>query len=181
MAASVAVASLVLLAGCGGNQASVQAPTVVVGATQSGSPQVPGGSPTLASPIQIGDVEVGPNDAFVLLQNVGAGGSSRTASVSLDGWKLEVGSTTVTLPSSLSLAPGASLAVHTGPASSLAGAAPSPAASPVSVPSPGPRQDLTLEQGQALRAALQPGARVFLVDDRNTIVSQGVVPQNVPR
>ena len=175
----VALAPLVLLAACSGNQGSVQAPTVAVGATPSGSPQVPGGSPSLASPVQIADVEVGPNDAFILLQNVGAGGSSRTASVSLAGWKLEVGSTTVTLPTSLSIAPGSSLAIHTGPAASSASPAPSPAASPVSVPSPGPRQDLELEQGQALRDALQPGARVFLVDDRNTIVSQGVVPQNV--
>jgi hypothetical protein len=165
---AVAGGCLVLVVGCGQQQSqTARAPTVQTGVTQVATPAVPGGSPTLAGPIQIAQVSVNAADAVIYLQNVGAGGSGSTASVDISGWKLEVGTTTVTLPAGTRIAAGTTLAVHAGPQVQS-----SPSASPgaAAVASPASQQSLDLgAEGATLCSALQPGAQVLLVNARGPV------------
>jgi hypothetical protein len=176
LAPAVALGWLVLVVGCGQEQSqNARAPTVQTGVTQVATPAVAGGSPTAAGSIQIAQVTVNNTDAVIFLQNVGAGGSGSTASVDISGWKLEVGTTTVTLPAATRIAPGTTLGVHAGPPTP---ASPSASPSAVAVASPGSQQSVELgADGAALRAALQPGVQVLLVNSRGEVVSQGAVPR----
>ena len=162
-----------IMAGCGNESQGGRQPTVETGATQIATPYIPGNQPSLAGPVQIAQVTVDSPDSVVFIQNVGAGGSGSTASEDVSGWKLEAGSTTVTLPEATRLPPGSTLAVHTGVGSQT----PVPATTAVSVSTPQSTSTLYLgPSGEALSQALQPGATVLLVDSRGTVVSQGVVP-----
>jgi hypothetical protein len=148
-------------------------PTVQAGATAFATPYIPGGAASLAGPVQIAQVTATNPDAVIFIQNVGAGGSGSTASADLSGWKVEVGSTTVTLPSDTRIPPGATLAIHTGAGDQT----PASAATSGPVATPGTNQTIYLgPSGSALNQAMQPGAQVLLVDSRGTIVSQGIVP-----
>ncbi len=171
--AAVVLGSLIPLAGCGQGQ-STTAATVQTGVTQVAPPASLSGSPTLAGPVQISQVAVSGADAVIFLQNVGAGGSGSMAAVDISNWKIEVGSTVVTLPEGTKLTPGTTLGVHAGPAAGVA----SPGASPsAGVAGPSTQQNVFLGgQGAGLRQALQSGAQVRLVNGRGEAVSQGVVP-----
>jgi hypothetical protein len=177
LALAIGLEWLALVVGCG-QQASqtARAPTVQTGVTQVATPAVPGGSPTLAGPIQIAQVTVNSTDAVVFLQNVGAGGSGSTASVDISGWKLEVGTTTVTIPAGTRVAPGTTLGVHAGPPVQTN---PSTAGSAAAVATPPSEQSVDLgPDGASLRSALRPGAQVLLVNARGEIMSLGTAPTN---
>jgi hypothetical protein len=150
---------------------------VRVAASPSPAAPVPGQSPSAASPIQIADIQLLPNEAVIRLQHTGAGAAS--APISLNGWKLQVGSASVDLPSDLTLAPRQTVAIHTGsrPTGSPAAAA-SPAPSASSTPGSVGGVDVYLgTPGESVRAAMQPGAQVQLIDNRNVVVSPATVPQ----
>jgi hypothetical protein len=78
--------------------------------------------------------------------------------VDLTGWKLQVGSATVTLPSSARAAPNESVTIHTGAGTSAG-------------------QDIYLGQDAAtLVGGLRPGATIALIDVQGTSVAQFTLP-----
>jgi hypothetical protein len=188
-------ASLVLLASVvacnnqGTTAPPVLAPTVQAAPSSTALSLVPAASPSLSSPIQIADVSVTPSDAIIQIQHVSGGPSD--APVDLSNWNIRVGNVSVTLPvGDTHLQPGDTLLVHAGPAgqtnlSASPGAGPTATLAPTLTGSPSPvlvpvgstRHDIYLgQQGEPLRAAMQPGTQVQLIDTRNTVVSQSVVP-----
>ena len=184
-ARSLAAAALLLVAGCTsvstnsppGTRAP-SAPTIQAAASPAASPAVPGVSPSAASPIQISNVRVTPSDAAISLQNV-SGATIGTPPINLGGWKLQVGSVSVTLQAGVQIGPGQEVIVHTGPAP---GASPSPFVGtqvPAAGQNPAVVRDVYLgPQADQLRQALQPGAQVVLIDPRSTSVSQFTVPRS---
>jgi hypothetical protein len=111
-------------------------------------------SPAAASvPVQISGLQLSPTDPTLTLRNTGS------SPVDLTGWRLEVGSTMVSLPSSAQIGAGGSLTVHltTGTSSST---------------------DIYLGQvGSALIGSLQPGAKVALTNPQGGVVSEYTVPR----
>ena len=97
-------------------------------------------------------MQVQPTDVTITLQNAGS------AAADLTGWRLQVGNSTATLPSGTRVAPGDTITVHTAGGTNTA-------------------RDVYLgQQAAALITGLQPGARIALVDDRGTAVSEFVLP-----
>ncbi len=163
---------LMLLAGCAQGGAP-SAPTIQAGATQVAKAASPvaatvlaspaaasprAASPVVASPaaaavpVRITDVQVQPTDTTMTLQNTGS------TAVDLGGWRLQVGNNTATLPPNTRVAPGGTITIHTGSGTNTA-------------------NDVYLGQpAAALIAGLQPGARIALVDDRGSVVSEFTVP-----
>ena len=189
---ALAAAGLLLIAGCTSTSSNSppgtsapSAPTIQAGASPVASPgaspaavpAVPSVSPSAASPVQISGVRVTPSDATIALQNV-SGATIGTPPIDLGGWKLEVGSTSVTLQAGVQVAPGQQVIVHTGPAP---GASPSPFTG-TQVPAAGQNPPVVRDvylgpQADVLRQALRPGAHVVLVDPRGVNVSQFDLPR----
>lgn len=175
------------LAAC--SQSSSAPSTPVVQTNVTASPASISASPVASSPVQFVQVQVTPTDAVIELQNTG--GPNTTSALDLSNWMLQVGSTRVTLPEGTRLAPRQSLLVHAGPpagmspsplpvpSGSVVPAAPaaSPALSPSAVSSTAPAEIYLGPNGAVLRQALQPGAEIDLVDSKNTLQSQYVMPR----
>jgi competence protein ComEC len=107
---------------------------------------------TAVSPVRITNVQLSPTDTTITVQNV-----SSTA-VDLIGWKLQVGSATVTLPSGARAGPNESVTIHTGTGTSAG-------------------QDIYLGQDAAtLVGGLRPGATIALIDVQGTSVAQFMLP-----
>jgi hypothetical protein len=112
-------------------------------------------------------VQVFPQDALVVLQNTG--GPNQPTTIDVQGYRLQVGSVTVTLPSA-KVAPGQNLGIHAGPAPNVT---PSPGTAVSPVPANQPNAEMYLgPAGAALRDALKPGAAVQLIDPKGIILSQ---------
>jgi hypothetical protein len=131
--------------------------TAVAAASPLASPiatAVAAASPAIASvPVQIAGVQLNPTDPTLALRNNGA------TTVSLSGWRLQVGSMMATMPSSAQIGPSGSLTVHlTGGTNSST--------------------DLYLgADGAALLTGLQPGARVALTNAQGEVVNEFTIPQ----
>jgi hypothetical protein len=141
--------------------AAPSAPTVTTAATAvaspAGSPAVAVASPVAtlvaASPVRITAAQITPSDATVGVQNAG------TAAVDMTGWKLRVGTATVTLPGNSRVAPGEAVTIHTASGTSA-------------------EKDLYLgSESAALMTGLQPGATVSLLDAQGAAVSEFVLPR----
>jgi hypothetical protein len=130
-------------------------------------------------------VQVNPTDAILELQNTG--GPNTRATLDLDGWAIQVGSTRVILPTGTRVAPGQDVLIHSGPATAAspeaspsASVQASPAASPSAAAGATAPLNIYLSQadGSTLRQALQPGADVDLVDPQNTLRSRYTLPRS---
>lgn len=99
VAASPAAATIVAVA-------SPVAGTVVAAASPAVAPAVT--SVTAASPARITSVQLCPTDTTIAVQNVSS------SAVDLTGWKLQVGSVAVALPSIARVDPDEAVTIHTG-------------------------------------------------------------------
>lgn len=131
--------------------------TAVAAASPLASPiatAVAAASPAIASvPVQIAGVQLNPTDPTLTLRNSGA------APVSLSGWRLQVGSTMATMPSSAQIGSSGSLTVHLTSGTNSA-------------------TDLYLgADGAALLTGLQPGARVALMNAQSEVVNEFTIPR----
>ena len=107
---------------------------------------------TAASPVRITSVQLSPTDTTITVQNVS------NAAVGLTGWKLQVGSATVALPSGARAAPNEAVMIHTAAGTSAG-------------------QDIYLGQDAAtLVVGLRPGATLALIDAQGTSVAQFMLP-----
>jgi len=105
-----------------------------------------------ASPVRITNVQLSPTDTTITVQNVS------NAAVDLTGWKLQLGTATVALPSGARAAPNESVTIHTGAGGSVG-------------------QDIYLGQDTAtLVGGLRPGATIALIDAQGTSVAQFMLP-----
>ena len=156
-AAATVVAAASPAAATVGVAASPVAGTVVAAASPVAGTVVAAASPavtaaTAASPVRITNVQLSPTDTTITIQNTG------NAAVDMAGWKLQVGSATVALPSGARAAPNESVTIHT-----VAGASAG--------------RDIYLgQEAAALVGGLRPGASLSLLDAQGTAVAQFVLP-----
>jgi len=134
-------------------------PTVSTAATAVASPVAtlvaasPVASAVAASPVRITSAQLSPTDATISVQNAG------TAAVDMTGWKLRVGTATVTLPSNSRAAPGEAVTIHTAAGTS------------------GGRDVYLGSESAALVSALQPGVTVALLDAQGATMSEFTLPR----
>lgn len=86
--------------------ATSAAPTIQAAATQVAAPM--SATISASAPIHITAVQSSQSDSTIALQN------TSPSVVDMSGWKLEVGSANVALPSGMSVSPGATVTLHTG-------------------------------------------------------------------
>jgi hypothetical protein len=84
--------------------------------------------------------------------------NTSSSAVSLSGWRLQVGTASVTLPSSASVGPGQTATIHLAAGTNTA-------------------TDIYLgDEARTLLSGLQPGARVALVNPQGQAVSEFSIP-----
>ena len=105
-----------------------------------------------SAPVRVTGFQLNPLDPTLTLQN------TSTGVISMAGWKLRVGTTTVTLPLNASVAPNQNITLHLGNGTSSA-------------------NDVYLgPDGLTLVTALRPGARVAVENAQGTAVTEFALP-----
>lgn len=109
-------------------------------------------SAVAAAPVRITNASLIPGDATITLQNTG------TTAVDLSGWSVRVGTATATLPANTNVPSSGQITLHTAAGTSSG-------------------TDVYLgAQGQALLAALTPGAQVQLMNPQNVVANSFTLP-----
>ena len=116
--------------------ATQAAPTIRAAQTQVVAPI--SATVSASAPIHITSVQTSGADSTIQIQN------TSTGAVDLTGWQLQVGNASAALPSGMSVAPGASVTVHTGTGTST------------------PTDVYLGAQAQNVSANVKPGAQVVL-------------------
>lgn len=127
--------------------AQIARPTAEAAATQVAPTAQAAGTQVVAqilatvsasAPIRINNVQASTGDSTVVIENTSG------ASVDLTGWQLQVGGASAALPSGMTVAPGATVTLHTGSGTST------------------PTDVYLGAQAQNITTSLKPGAQVVL-------------------